>query len=95
MNGYGYKIVEGNPEANGTDPEKDSPETDIMFPLGGGVNYKLNEKLNIELEVSSRFIQSDKLDGKVSWKNDKYIFFSLGLTYKFRQKDFLHDILNK
>ncbi len=95
VNGYGYKIVEGDPDANGTDPEKDSPETDIMFPLGGGVNYKINEKLNIELEVSSRFIQSDKLDGRVSWKNDKYIFFSLGLTYKFRQKDFLHDILNK
>jgi hypothetical protein len=95
VNGYGYKIVEGNPEANGTAPEKDSPETDIMFPVGGGVNYKLNDKFNIELEVSSRFIQSDKLDGRVSWKNDKYIFFSLGLTYKFRQKDFLHDILNK
>ncbi len=95
VNGYGYKIEEGNPEANGKDPEKDTPETDLMFPIGGGVNYKLNDKFNIELEVSSRFIQSDKLDGRVSWKNDKYIFFSLGLTYKFRQKDFLHDILNK
>jgi len=95
VNGYGYKIIEGDPEANGSDPEKDSPETDIMFPVGGGINYKLNKKLNIELEVSSRFIQSDKLDGRVSWKNDKYIFFSIGLTYKFKQKDFLHDILNK
>jgi hypothetical protein len=95
VNGYGYKVIEGDKVANGPDPEKDKAVTELIFPLGLGANYKINEKFNLELEASSRFINSDKLDGKVSWKNDKYWFVSLGITYKFKGKDFLHDVLNK
>ncbi|MBL7105229.1 MAG: hypothetical protein ISS18_12945 [Bacteroidales bacterium] len=95
INGYGYKITAGDTYANGVNPEKDKPVTDIIFPVGLGINYKLNDMFNIELEASSRFINSDKLDGKVRYKNDKYWFVSLGLTYKFNNKKFLSDILNK
>ncbi|MBC8485315.1 MAG: hypothetical protein H8D45_04665, partial [Bacteroidetes bacterium] len=95
INGYGYKITAGDSYANGVNPEKDKPVTDIIFPVGLGINYKLNDMFNIELEASSRFINSDKLDGKVRYKNDKYWFVSLGLTYKFNNKKFLSDILNK
>lgn len=95
INGYGYKITSGDTYANGANPEKDKPVTDIMFPVGLGVNFELSDIFNLEFEASSRIISSDKLDGKVGFKNDKYWFVSLGLTYKFNNKKFLPDILNK
>jgi thymidylate synthase len=95
VNGYGYKVNEGDIEGNGTDPEKTSAATDMIFPVGAGVNYKLNPKLNLELEASSRFMNSDKLDGKCRFENDKYWFVSIGVTYLFSNKEFLADILNR
>ncbi len=93
--GYGYEIKEGDIEYNGKNPQKDKPETDLMLPLGLGLNYKLSPKINLEVEASSRFINSDKLDGRVKYKNDKYWFFSVGITYMFSNKEFLADILNR
>ena len=95
VNGYGYKVIEGDKVANGSNPDKDNAITELIFPLGLGANYKINDKLNLELEASSRYINSDKLDGKVNWKDDKYWFVSIGITYKFKGKDFQHDVLNK
>ncbi len=95
VNGYGYKITPGDAVANGSDPEKDKRATDMIFPLGLGANYKINDSFFIELEASSRLIFSDKLDGKINEKNDKYWFVTVGLTYKFNTKEFLPDILNK
>lgn len=95
VNGYGYDVIDGDKNFNGTDPDKSKSATDLIFPLGIGANYKLSEKFNIELEASSRLISSDKLDGKVNWKNDKYWFISLGVTYNINQKEFLSDILTR
>jgi streptogramin lyase len=95
VNGYGFDVTEGNLETNGDSPEKSKAITDVMIPLGLGVNYKLNDKINIELEASSRFIASDKLDGKLSNNNDKYWFISLGVSYSINSKEFLSDILNR
>jgi len=95
VDAFGYKVTPGDKLANGPDPEKDKAVTEMIFPLGLGANYKLNEKLFIELEASSRLIFSDKLDGKVKERNDKYWFVTLGLTYKFNTKEFLPDLLNK
>jgi len=92
--GYGYDIPESS-QLNGSTPSKSKPETDLIFPLGLGVNYKLNDRFNIELEASSRYIASDKLDGKIRFKDDKYWFISLGVTYLFNSKEFLSDILNR
>jgi hypothetical protein len=78
VDGYGYDVSELQTDEN---PKKSGSVTNLMIPLGLGVNYKLNEKLNIELEASSRFIASDKLDGKVSNSDDKYWFFSIGVSY--------------
>ncbi len=94
-NGYGYKVTEGDLEGNGTNPQKDKALTDLMIPLGIGANYKLNAKINLELEASSRFINSDKLDARVKNKNDKYWFVSVGITYILSNKEFLADILNR
>ncbi len=93
IGGLGYDL-DPNLEVN-ENPSKSKPVTDLMFPVGLGVNYKLNENFNIELEASSRFINSDRLDAKVNWKNDKYWFFSIGVTYKINNKQFLSDILSK
>ena len=93
--GYGYKVTQGDKVANGPNPEKDKAETDFMFPVGLGVNYKINDKFSLELEASSRFINSDKLDGKIGFKDDKYWFFSFGVTYQINNKEFLSDILNR
>jgi hypothetical protein len=95
VNGYGYEVVEGDLEGNGKNPEKDKAITDLVIPVGAGLNYKLNNKINIELEASSRFINSDRLDGKVNGKNDKYWFVSVGVTYMFSNKEFIADILNR
>lgn len=95
VSGYGYKVTDGDTEGNGTNPEKDKPVTDLMIPVGVGLNYKLNKSINIELEASSRFINSDRLDGRVRYENDKYWFISVGVTYMFNNKEFLADILNR
>ncbi len=95
INGVGYDVTEGDIESNGSDPAKTGNVTEIIFPIGLGVNYKLNDKFNLELEASSRFINSDQLDAKVRFKDDKYWFFSVGVTYKFETKEFMADILNR
>ncbi len=66
-----------------------------MLPVGIGVNYKVSDKFSIELEASSRFIASDKLDAKVSNSDDKYWFFSIGVSYNINSKEFLNDILSR
>ena len=95
INGYGYDVIEGDKQSNGANPDKNKAITELIIPLGIGVNYKINEKFNLEFEVSTRYINSDKLDGKIGFKDDKYWFISLGFTYKFNTKDFLFDTLNK
>ncbi|MCD4695620.1 MAG: hypothetical protein K8S16_05195, partial [Bacteroidales bacterium] len=81
VNGYGYNVTEDNIEANGTNPEKNGRVTELIFPIGLGVNYKIDPVWNIEFEISSRYINSDKLDGKLRFKDDKYWFVTLGVTY--------------
>ncbi|MCB2221940.1 MAG: outer membrane beta-barrel protein [Bacteroidetes bacterium] len=95
INGIGYDVIEDDIETNGSNPNKTSSVTEIIFPVGAGVNYKLNENFNVEVEASSRFINSDQLDARIGFKNDKYWFFSVGVTYKFQSKEFMADILNK
>ena len=63
--------------------------------MGLGANFKVNDKISLELEMSSRFINSDRLDAKVKGKDDKYWFVSFGFTYNFNTKPFLSDILSK
>jgi len=88
----GYEITGSNGNATAT---KSDAMTELIFPIGAGVNYKLSEVFALEAELSTRYIKSDKLDSWVKMKDDKYIFFSLGLTYKFREKEFLSNVLNK
>jgi outer membrane protein OmpA-like peptidoglycan-associated protein/opacity protein-like surface antigen len=63
-----------------------------VIPVGLGVKYKLNNRINIGVEYRLNNVLSDKLDAFVSNKsslwlrqgtNDKYGFASIGLTYNF------------
>lgn len=66
------------------------------IPLGAGLKYKLNERLNIGLEWAVHFSLSDQLDGakdpygiesKGAFKNtDGYTTLQLSLTYSFAPK---------
>ena len=65
---------------------------EAVVPVGIGVKYKINNKINIGLDYRMNNVFTDKLDGFVyngtgQWlrqgNNDKYGYFSVGLTYNF------------
>ena len=54
-----------------------------MLYTGGGIAYKINDKLDIYAESTFRFLNSDNLEGvKTNNDNDRYTYSALGLTYK-------------
>ena len=58
--------------------------TEPMFPTGAGVDIRLSDRWDINLETTIRWFDSDKLDGyKSGEKNDAYFFTSMGLGYSF------------
>lgn len=51
--------------------------------LGGGFTYKLNKNLDVFVETTFRFTDSDRLDGLSSRNdNDRYVYNAVGLTYR-------------
>jgi hypothetical protein len=61
--------------------------TDPMIPTGIGVDFRINNRWDINLESTLRwFPTSDKLDGYISGENnDAYYYTSLGVGYSFWQ----------
>lgn len=58
--------------------------TETMIPTGAGIDIRLNNRWDINLESTIRWFDSDKLDGFVSGsKGDAYFFTSLGVGYSF------------
>ena len=86
MLGLGATYVSGNGQNHFT----------ANIPLGAGLKYKLNERLNIGLEWAIHFSLSDQLDGvkdpygiesRGAFKNtDGYTTLQLSLTYSFAPK---------
>lgn len=95
IQGFGYEIPEPGTDGSGDKPDKKPAMTELIFPIGLGMNYKLNDLFSLEAEFSTRYIRSDKLDSWEAKKDDKYLFFSVGVSYKFQEKEFLSNILNK
>ncbi len=59
--------------------------TAIGVPVGAGLNFRLAEKWDLNLEYNERFIFKDDLDLLESnSKNDAYSTLMLGVTYKFK-----------
>ncbi len=55
---------------------------------GLGLDFRLNNKLNINLETANRIMNSDHMDGVVSgFVYDIYNYTSIGISYKFGVKN--------
>lgn len=55
-----------------------------MLMGGIGLDLRLSNRININLESANRILNSDDLDGKVSgFKYDVYNYTSFGISYKF------------
>jgi Flp pilus assembly protein TadD len=66
--------------------KSDKNTTEAMVPTGIGVDFRLNNRWDINFETTIRWFDSDKLDGYESGnKNDAYYITSLGLGYSFWQ----------
>lgn len=95
LNGVGYDVINDDIDYNGTDPEKTTRKTEMIFPIALGGRYKINDKIHLNLEMTTRYINSDQLDAKVAFKDDKYWLITVGATYKINTKQFTSDILRK
>lgn len=63
----------------------DTPE--FMYLFGAGAFYKISHTFDINLEINSRRLFNDKLDGtKGNRDYDFYTYLSLGLSYKINNK---------
>jgi outer membrane protein OmpA-like peptidoglycan-associated protein/opacity protein-like surface antigen len=68
-----------------TPAPNDKALTSFGVPIGAGLNMRLAEKWDLNLEYNLRLIFKDDLDIVESGdKNDAYGTFMLGLTYKFK-----------
>jgi tetratricopeptide (TPR) repeat protein len=83
LNSRGHGSDQGGGDAKGID------DRDLVgsIPVGLGFKYAVTEKLDINLESSLRFGDTDGMDGIESGakaiKEDFYSFTSLGITYNF------------
>jgi OOP family OmpA-OmpF porin len=61
---------------------------ELYIPIGLGLRYKLNQDIDLGLEITTRFYNSDKLDGVIATEdNDKYILTALTGTYKLGKQE--------
>ncbi|RLD60394.1 MAG: hypothetical protein DRJ05_04720 [Bacteroidetes bacterium] len=75
-NSYGFKT-----DGSG---DKDTRETALVIPIGGGIDFRLTDKWYINLESVLRITDTDKLDAVESGsKKDAFYYTSLGITYHF------------
>lgn len=69
-----------------SDSEDSATMTTPKLQLGGGLNYRASNKVDIRLFIESNFTFTDELDGIVSGKRDDYYYnFGIGLKYKFKK----------
>ncbi len=58
--------------------------TETTIPVGGGIDFRLSNRWDINLESTFRVIDGDKLDGYESGENtDAFFYTSVGLGYSF------------
>ncbi|HLN53786.1 MAG TPA: outer membrane beta-barrel protein [Lentimicrobium sp.] len=64
-------------------PYPDKAESNIMVPVGTGLNFRLAEKWDLFLEYNHRITFVDNIDITEADNNDHYSSLMLGVTYKF------------
>jgi outer membrane protein OmpA-like peptidoglycan-associated protein/opacity protein-like surface antigen len=96
--GIGMSFVNPDPDFGATpnaleqlDIDADYSNTHFALPIGIGIRFDLNSKLNLGIEYGQRLSFSDYLDGvKASGdpdNNDIYAFGGLVLGFRFGEKD--------
>jgi len=77
-----YNGIGGADLADAKTEKNNTSETSI--PVGGGIDFRLNDRWDINLETTLRLFDSDKLDGYVSGDHgDAYYYTSVGVGYSF------------
>ncbi|RLD57092.1 MAG: hypothetical protein DRJ05_10285, partial [Bacteroidetes bacterium] len=58
--------------------------SEALIPVGGGIDIRLNDRWDVNLETTLRLVDGDKLDGWVGGENtDGFFYTSVGLGYSF------------
>lgn len=89
----GYKTVgvdsAGINSAGGVVTTKSKMASAFILPIGGKLNFKLNKKTDIVLDVYYATVFSKSVDSwNRTWtKDDKYLYTGLGLCYNFGRSD--------
>lgn len=65
-------------------PFKQEAEQEFVIPMGIGLNFRLAEKWDLNLEYNFRYTMVDNIDLVVDGKDDHYATAMLGVTYKFK-----------
>ncbi len=87
VSGYNSSGVDsaGVSTAGGLVTDKAKTVSTIILPVGGKINFKLNGKTDIVLDINYTTAFTDKLDSwSRSWSHkDRYLYGAIGLMYNF------------
>ncbi len=60
--------------------------SEAVVPVGLGIDFRLSDRWDINVEANYRIVDGDKMDGYVSGENtDAYTYYSVGAGYSFGQ----------
>jgi len=77
-----YNGIGGADLADAKTEKENTSETSI--PVGGGIDFRLSDRWDLNLETTLRLFDSDKLDGYIAGDHgDAYYYTSLGVGYSF------------
>ncbi|HTA62240.1 MAG TPA: hypothetical protein VK835_07285, partial [Bacteroidia bacterium] len=89
--GYNTKGIDsaGTTSAGGVVTTKAKMASAFILPIGGKINFKLNKKTDIVLDIYYVTVFSKSVDSwQRAWtKDDKYLYTGIGLCYNFGRGD--------
>jgi len=90
-NGYNTTGIDsaGINAAGGLVTTRKSMANAIIMPIGGKINYKLNHRADVTVDVRYVTVFSDQLDSWVrTWSHkDRYLYMGIGLTLNIGKKE--------
>jgi len=84
INSYGYDWMWQNDFENAGTKKHDNVNEGV-FVLGIIAKYKILKWVDIDFSGTSRIGNTDKWDAKLNGKNDMFMFYSLGATFRLGQ----------
>jgi hypothetical protein len=91
VSGYSSTGIDsaGISQAGGLVQDKAKTVSAIILPIGGKINFKLNSKTNVVLDISYVTAFTDQIDSwSRNWSHkDRYLYTGIGLMYNFGTAD--------